>query len=101
MWFLLTLRLVGAGLGWAVPAYPLLAFVCVVLGVIDAATRLLPNRITYLAFPAIALLLLVASLGMGDLGRLVRALAAAVAVGAFFLALVLISLRAWAWATSS
>jgi leader peptidase (prepilin peptidase) / N-methyltransferase len=64
-----------------------------VLGVIDAATRLLPNRITYLAFPAIALLLLVASLGMGDLGRLVRALAAAVAVGAFFLALVLISPR--------
>ena len=42
LWFLLTLRLVGAGLGWAVPAYLLLAFVCVVLGVIDAATRLLP-----------------------------------------------------------
>jgi leader peptidase (prepilin peptidase)/N-methyltransferase len=32
LWFLLTLRLVGAGLGWAVPAYLLLAFVCVVLG---------------------------------------------------------------------
>jgi leader peptidase (prepilin peptidase)/N-methyltransferase len=93
LWFLVTFRLVGAGLGWAVPAYLLLAFICVVLAVIDATTRLLPNRITYPTFPAIALLLLLASLGMGDLGRLVRALLAAAAVGAFFLALVLISPR--------
>ena len=93
LWFLVTLRLAGAGLGWAVPAYLVLAFVCVVLGVVDATTRLLPNRITYPAFPVIALLLLLASLGMGDLGRLARALVAAVAVGAFFLALMLISPR--------
>jgi leader peptidase (prepilin peptidase)/N-methyltransferase len=46
LWYLLTLRLVDAGLGWAVPAYLALAFLCVVLAVIDASTRLLPNRIT-------------------------------------------------------
>ena len=93
LWFLITLRLAGAGLAWAVPAYLALAFACVVLAVIDATTRLLPNRITYPAFPAVAVLLLVASLATGDLGRLVRALAAAAAVGGFFFLLVLISPR--------
>jgi leader peptidase (prepilin peptidase)/N-methyltransferase len=91
LWYLLTLRLVDAGLGWAVPAYLALAFVCVVLAVIDASTRRLPNRITYPAFPLVLTLLLVASVGLGDLGRLGRGLLAAVAVGAFFLALALIS----------
>jgi leader peptidase (prepilin peptidase)/N-methyltransferase len=93
LWFLITLRLVDAGLGWAVPAYLALAFVCLVLAVIDATTRLLPNRITYPAFPAILSLLLLASVGLGDLGRLARGLLAALAVGAFFLLLALISPR--------
>ena len=93
LWFLLALRLVDAGLGWAVPAYLALAFVCVVLAVIDATTRLLPNRITYPAFPVVLGLLVVASAGLGDLGRLVRGLLAALAVGGFFLALALISPR--------
>jgi leader peptidase (prepilin peptidase)/N-methyltransferase len=91
LWYLLTLRLVDAGLGWAVPAYLALAFVCVVLAVIDASTRLLPNRITYPAFPVVLTLLLVASVGLGDLGRLGRGLLAAAALGSFFLALALIS----------
>src|SRR5215207_8911685 len=51
LWFAVTLRLAGRGLGWAVPAYLALAFVCLVLAVIDAATRLLPNRSTSPAFP--------------------------------------------------
>src|SRR5215217_3567093 len=93
LWALLTLRLVQAGLGWAVPAYLALAFVCVVLAVIDASTRLLPNRITYPAFPIMLGLLLLASVGLGDLGRLARGLVAALAVGAFFLLLALISPR--------
>ena len=93
LWALLTMRLVQAGLGWAVPAYLALAFVCVVLAVIDASTRLLPNRITYPAFPVVLGLLLVASVAMGDLGRLGRGLLAAVAIGALFLALALISPR--------
>jgi leader peptidase (prepilin peptidase)/N-methyltransferase len=87
LWFLLTLRLVATGLGWAVPAYLVLGFVCLVLAVIDASTRLLPNRITYPAFPVVLGLLLVASLGLGDLGRLTRGLLAAAVVGAFFLLL--------------
>ena len=91
LWFVITLRLVSAGLAWAVPAYLALAFVCLVLAVIDASTRLLPNRITYPAFPIVLGLLLVASVGLGDPGRLARGLLAAAAVGAFFLALALIS----------
>ena len=93
LWALIALRLAAAGLGWAVPAYLALAFICVVLAVIDARTRLLPNRITYPAFPVMLGLLLLASVGLGDLGRLARGLLAAVAVGAFFLALALISPR--------
>jgi leader peptidase (prepilin peptidase) / N-methyltransferase len=93
LWFLIALRLAGVGLGWAIPAYLALAFVCLVLAVIDATTRLLPNRITYPAFPVMLGLLLLASVGLGDLGRLARGLAAAVAVGAFFLLLALISPR--------
>ena len=93
LWFLVALRLASAGLGWAIPAYLALAFLCVVLAVIDASTRLLPNRITYPAFPVMLGLLLLASIGLGDLGRVVRGLLAAVVVGAFFLALALISPR--------
>jgi leader peptidase (prepilin peptidase)/N-methyltransferase len=93
LWFAVALRLTGQGLGWAVPAYLALAFVCLVLAVIDADTRLLPNRITYPAFPVVAGLLLVASLGLGDLGRLGRGLLAATAVGGFFLVLALASPR--------
>jgi leader peptidase (prepilin peptidase) / N-methyltransferase len=93
LWFLVALRLAAAGLGWAIPAYLALAFLCVVLAVIDASTRLLPNRITYPAFPIMLGLLLVASVGVGDLGRLARGLLAALAVGAFFLLLALISPR--------
>jgi leader peptidase (prepilin peptidase)/N-methyltransferase len=93
LWFAVTLCLAGQGLGWAVPAYLAFAFVCLVLAVIDAATRLLPNRITYPAFPVVAGLLTVASLGLGDLGRLGRGLLAAVAVGGFFLVLALVSPR--------
>jgi leader peptidase (prepilin peptidase) / N-methyltransferase len=93
LWFAVALRLVGEGLGWAVPAYLALAFVCLVLAVIDAATRLLPNRITYPAFPVVAGLLLVASVGLGDLGRFGRGLLAAAAVGGFFFLLALLSPR--------
>ena len=72
-------------MGWAVPACLALAFVCLVLAVIDAATRRLPNRSTYPAFPVVAGLLLAASLGLGRLGRLGRGLLAAALVGGFFL----------------
>ena len=93
LWFLVTLRLAGEGLAWAIPAYLALAFICLVLAVIDASTRLLPNRITYPAFPLVGTLLLAASLGLGDLGRLGRALLAAAAVGGLFFLLALLSPR--------
>jgi leader peptidase (prepilin peptidase) / N-methyltransferase len=93
LWFLVALRLTGEGLGWAVPAYLALAFVCLVLAVIDATTRLLPDRITYPAFPVVLALLVVASVGLGDPGRLARGILAALAVGGFFLLLALISPR--------
>jgi leader peptidase (prepilin peptidase) / N-methyltransferase len=93
LWFVVALRLAGEGLGWSIPAYLAFAFVCVVLAAIDAATRLLPNRITYPAFPVVAGLLLVASVAEGDLGRLGRALLAAAAVGGFFFVLALVSPR--------
>ena len=98
LWFAVTLRLAGQGLGWAVPAYLALAFVCLVLAVIDAATRLLPNRITYPAFPVVAGLLLAASLGLGELGRLGRGLLAAASVGGLF---PLLSPHGMGWAMSS
>jgi leader peptidase (prepilin peptidase) / N-methyltransferase len=91
LWFAVTLCLAGQGLGWAVPAYLALAFVCLVLAVIDAATGLLPNRITSPAFPVVAGLLLAASLGLGELGRLGRGLLAAASVGGLFLLLALLS----------
>jgi leader peptidase (prepilin peptidase)/N-methyltransferase len=91
VWFAVTLRLTGEGLGWAVPAYLALMFVCLLLAVIDATTHLLPNRVTYPSFPLLAGLLLVASVALGDAGRLGRGILAAVAVGAFFLLLALIS----------
>jgi prepilin signal peptidase PulO-like enzyme (type II secretory pathway) len=85
-------------LGWAVADYVALAFVCLVLAVIDAATRLLPNRSTYPAFPVVAGLLLAASLGLGELGRLGRGLLAAASVGGLFLLLALLSPHGMGWA---
>jgi hypothetical protein len=70
LWFLVTQRLAGEGLGRAVPACLVLTFVCLVLALIDATTGLLPDRITYPAFPVVGSLLLGASLRLGDLGRL-------------------------------
>src|SRR4029450_5478594 len=93
LWFLLTLRLITAGLGWAGPAYPAPALICPGLAGIDARTRLLPNRITYPAFPALLGLLLVASVGLGDLGRLARGVLARAAGGGLCLLLGLISPR--------
>jgi hypothetical protein len=100
LWFAVTLRLAGQGLGWAVAAYLALAFVCLVLAVIDAATGLLPNTITYPAFPVVAGLL-AASLGLGELGRLGRGLLAAASVGGLFLLLALLSPHGMGWAMSS
>lgn len=90
LWALLALRL------WpvhpaALPAYLALAFACVVLTVVDLHSKLLPNRITYLSFPVIGVLLLAASLTEHRLDAMVRALEATTLAGLAFLALALIS----------
>jgi leader peptidase (prepilin peptidase) / N-methyltransferase len=90
LWGLVAYRLWSDGLAWAVPAYLAVAFVCVVLTVIDATAKLLPNRITYPAFPAVALLLLGASLALHDLGRMERGLLAALVTTVLFLGLFLV-----------
>ena len=69
---------------WAVPAYLALAFACLVLTVIDARTRRLPDAITRPAFVAVAALLAVAALAERAPGRLGRGLLAAAAVGGLF-----------------
>jgi len=61
-----------------------------VLTVIDARTKLLPNRLTYPAFGLVAVLLLAASLVEGDPGRMLRALEAAAVMGLAFLTLAVV-----------
>jgi leader peptidase (prepilin peptidase) / N-methyltransferase len=90
LWALVTWRLVGAGLGAAVPAYLALTFVCVALTAIDLDVRLLPDRITFPAFAVVGLLLLAASLALGDPGRMGRALLGALMALVFFSLLYLI-----------
>ena len=87
---LVALRLAPAH-PWAVPAYLALTFACVVLAVIDARTRLLPNRLTYPAFVVTIAGLALASLVEGDPRRLARGLLAAAVVGGAFLLLALVS----------
>jgi len=90
LWALVAWRLVRAGLGAAVPAYLALAFACVALTVIDLDVRLLPDRITLPTFAVVGVLLLAASLALGDLGRMGRALLAALVALLFFYLLFLV-----------
>lgn len=90
LWALVALRLAPTH-PWAVPTYLAFTFACVVLAVIDARTRLLPNRLTYPAFVVTIIGLALTSLVEGDPGRLTRGLIAAAAVGGLFLLLAFIS----------
>jgi len=83
LWALVTLRLWTTH-PWAVPGYLAFAFVCLVLLVVDARTRRLPDRITYPAFGVVLVLLGAAALAEGEPGRLWRGLAAAALAGAAF-----------------
>jgi leader peptidase (prepilin peptidase)/N-methyltransferase len=90
LWALVALRLAPTH-PWAVPTYLAFTFACVVLAVIDARTRLLPNRLTYPAFVVTIIGLALTSLIEGDPGRLSRGLVAAAAVGGAFLLLAIVS----------
>ena len=69
---------------WAVPAYLAVAFACLVLTVIDARTRRLPDAITKPAFVAVTALLAVAAVAERAPWRLGRGLLAAALVGGLF-----------------
>jgi leader peptidase (prepilin peptidase)/N-methyltransferase len=84
LWFLVTWRLWGTH-PLAVPGYLALAFACLVLTVIDARTRRLPDRITYPALATVTVLLAAAALIEGEPGRIGRAAVAGVAACALFL----------------
>jgi leader peptidase (prepilin peptidase) / N-methyltransferase len=85
--------LVGARVGadWALPAFLLFTWTLIVIAVIDARTRRIPNRLTYPLTPALAVLLVGAALLHGEPGAALRALAGGLAACAFFLLLVVIN----------
>ena len=87
--------LVGARIGWdwALPGFLLFAWMLLVVAVIDARTRKIPNRLTYPLIPALLVLLALAALLNGEPGWALRALLGGVAAFAALLVLALISPR--------
>ena len=87
--------LVGLRLGWSalLPAQLVFTWLLVVLAVIDARTRRIPNRITYPAAPVLVTLVLAAALLEGDPGIAVRSVLGGLAAGGSLLALALINPR--------
>ncbi|NLJ55089.1 MAG: prepilin peptidase [Intrasporangiaceae bacterium] len=82
---------VGARYGWeAVPAYLLLGWLSVALVWIDADVHRLPNGLTYPAYPALAVLLVAASVALGD-SRWLGSLVGMVAVFGLFAVLSILS----------
>lgn len=81
------------GLTWVLPAYLLFAWTLLVVAVIDARTRKIPNRLTYPLTPALAVLIVAGALLESQPFGAVRALAGAVAAFAFLFLLALISPR--------
>ena len=90
---LFVLTAVRIGLSWELPAYLFLAATGVLLVLVDARHKLLPNRVTLPATAIGAALLAVAALGAGEWPALLRAGASAVVLFVVFFALVLVSPR--------
>lgn len=84
--------LVGArfGLDPALPAFLLFTWLLLVVAVIDAETRKIPNRLTYPLTPVLLVLLVAAALVAGEPGALVRAALAGLAASGALLLLALI-----------
>jgi leader peptidase (prepilin peptidase)/N-methyltransferase len=78
---------IGDDAGWAaLPAYLLFAWLAVGLVWIDADVHRLPDGLVLPAYPALLVLVVVATAGLGDWAALVRALACmAVMYGLYFL----------------
>jgi leader peptidase (prepilin peptidase)/N-methyltransferase len=86
---------VGARVGadWALPAYLLFTWTLLVVAVIDARTRRIPNRLTYPLTPALLALFALAALLDGEPAAALRALLGGLAAFAALLALALVSPR--------
>lgn len=85
------LRLVVAtDLAWAVPAYLYLVAIGVALALIDLDVRRLPDAIVLPSFPVLAVLLAVASAGLGDWAALLRALVGGVGLFVLYFGLMLV-----------
>lgn len=84
---------VGArfGLDWALPAFLLFGWLLVVVSVIDARIRRIPNRLTYPLIPALMVLVLLAAVANGTPLAAVRALLGGVSAFALLLVLALIN----------
>ena len=76
---------------WALAAYLLLTWLLLVVAVIDARTRRIPNRLTYPLTPALLVLIGVAALANAAPGMLLRALLGGLAAFAALLVIALIS----------
>ena len=90
---LFALTAVRFGLSWELPAFLFLAGVGVLLAVIDARNKVLPNRVTLPSIGIAAALLAVAALGSGHWQPLTRAALGAAVLFVVFFVLVLISPR--------
>ncbi len=87
--------LVGARIGWdwALPGFLLFVWTLLVLAVIDARTRKIPNRLTYRLTPALLTLFVLAGLLSGDPTTALRSVLGGVAAFAALLVIALISPR--------
>lgn len=81
------------GLDWALPGFWLFAWALLCISLIDAATRRIPNAISYPLAPALLVLLGGAALLNGEPGWALRALLGGLAAFGALLALALISPR--------
>jgi leader peptidase (prepilin peptidase)/N-methyltransferase len=91
LWAFLAWR-VGDAAGWAgIPAYLLFAWLAVGLFWIDADVHRLPDGLVLPAYPAMLVLVVVATIGLGDWGALVRALACMAGMYAVYLLLAVAS----------
>jgi leader peptidase (prepilin peptidase) / N-methyltransferase len=84
---------VRAGWDWSLPAFLLFAWTLLVIAVIDANTRKIPNRLTYPLTPTLAGLLVLAAVLTGEPWWGLRALLGGAATFALLLLLAVISPR--------
>lgn len=86
---------VGArfGLDWALPGFLLFAWTLFVLGMIDARTRRIPNRLTYPLTPVLVVLIAGAAFLNGETGWAVRSMVAGVVAFLLLLTMAVINPR--------